>query len=129
MPESDMEADPARVALALVERFNEAFNRHDVDALMALMTKDCVFENTYPAPDGARHRGQQAVRQTFDDFFGTSPQARIDAEKIISMGDYVVVLWIYHWVDPVDGPGHVRGIDLFQIREHKIAEKLSYVKG
>ena len=38
--------------LTTIERFNAAFNRHDVDAIMALMTEDVVFENTSPAPDG-----------------------------------------------------------------------------
>ena len=35
---------------ATIEAFNEAFGRHDVDAVMALMTDDCIFENTLPAP-------------------------------------------------------------------------------
>jgi hypothetical protein len=29
---------------------------------MTLMTDDCVFENTWPAPDGERYEGQVAVR-------------------------------------------------------------------
>ena len=47
--------------LAAVDRFNEAFNRHDVDAVMDAMTDDCVFESTSP-PAGERHVGQAAVR-------------------------------------------------------------------
>jgi len=35
--------------LEVVQHFNDAFNRHDVDAVMALMSKTCVFENTRPA--------------------------------------------------------------------------------
>lgn len=31
-------------AISVVARFNEAFNRHDIDGFMALMTDDCVFE-------------------------------------------------------------------------------------
>lgn len=46
---------------ATIEQFHDAFNRHAVDALMALMTDDCVFENTVPAPDGTRYAGQAAV--------------------------------------------------------------------
>jgi ketosteroid isomerase-like protein len=30
----------------LVTRFNNALNRHAVDAMMQCMTADCVFENT-----------------------------------------------------------------------------------
>jgi len=39
-----------------------------------------------------------------------------------------VVRWIYRWVR--DGQeGHVRGVDVFRVRDGKVAEKLSYVKG
>ena len=47
--------------VAAVDRFNDAFNRHDVDAVMAAMTDDCVFENTSP-PNGQRYEGQPQVR-------------------------------------------------------------------
>lgn len=57
---TDAVSDQTRAA---VDRFNEAFNRHDVDALMSCMTSDCVFENTRPAPDGTRLVGQAAVRR------------------------------------------------------------------
>ena len=49
--------EATRATLETIQRFNEAFNRHDVDAVMALMTPDCVFENTFPAPDGERFEG------------------------------------------------------------------------
>ena len=48
--------------LAAVDRFNDAFNRHNVGDIMSAMTDDCLFENTNPAPDGARLVGQDAVR-------------------------------------------------------------------
>jgi ketosteroid isomerase-like protein len=48
--------------LAAIQRFNDAFNRHDVDAVMAAITEDCVFKNTSPPPDGERYQGQAAVR-------------------------------------------------------------------
>jgi hypothetical protein len=33
------------------------------------------------------------------------------------------------WADGNGQPGHVRGVDLFRVRDGKVAEKLSYVKG
>ena len=45
----------------VVERFNEAFNRHDADAVAALRTDDTVFEDTSPAPDGQPIEGKGAV--------------------------------------------------------------------
>ena len=113
---------------AIVERFNEAFNRHDVDGIMQCMTHDCVFENTRPAPDGTRIAGHAAVRQFWEEFFARSPQARFDTEELVAADDRCVVRWVYHWVR--DGKaGHVRGVDLFRVRDGLVAEKLSYVKG
>ena len=55
-----MSDSETRTTLDVVRRFNEAFNRHDVDGVMALMTADCVFENTLSAPDGERFEGAAA---------------------------------------------------------------------
>ena len=119
---------PPDAASSVVERFNEAFNRHDVDGIMALMTEDCIFENTRPAPDGTRVAGQPAVRAFWAEFFQRSPQAHFDTEELFESGDRCVVRWIYRWVR--DGiQGHVRGVDVFRVRDGKVAEKLSYVKG
>lgn len=113
---------------AVVERFNDAFNRHDVEAIMRCMTDDCVFENTRPAPDGTRLSGQAAVRAFWEAFFARSPRAHFDVEEMITAGDRCVVRWKYSWIrDEV--PGHVRGVDVFRVRDGKVAEKLSYVKG
>jgi hypothetical protein len=43
---------------------------------------------------------------------------------MVVAGDRATVLWRFDW-----GGGHVRGIDLFKVRDGKVAEKLSYVKG
>lgn len=112
----------------MVQRFNDACDRHDVDAMMALMTNDCVFENTRPAPDGERFEGHDRVREFWVQFFARSPQAHFDAEEIFAAGDRCVVRWAYSWVR--EGKhGHVRGVDIFRVRDGQVAEKLSYVKG
>jgi predicted SnoaL-like aldol condensation-catalyzing enzyme len=108
MPRPDYDAT-TRDTLAAVDRFNAAFNRRDVDAVMAAMTEDCVFE-------------------FWEEFFRRSPQARFETEEVIGAGDRCVVRWVYHWVRE-GSPGHVRGVDLFRVRDGKVAEKLSYVKG
>jgi ketosteroid isomerase-like protein len=107
-----------------VNAFNEAFGRHDVEAVMALMTDDCIFENTLPPPDGERFVGQAAVRRFWEKFFGDTPKAAFEAEEMVVAGDRAVVRWRFDW-----GDGHVRGIDLIKVRDGKVSEKLSYVKG
>ncbi len=114
-----------RVTLA----FNDALNRHDVPAMMALMSDDCVFENTSPAPDGTRYVGKAAVTQFWQDFFSAAPEAHIQIEEIFGMGWHCVMRWRYDWVDAAGKPGHVRGVDIFTVKDGLISEKLSYVKG
>jgi ketosteroid isomerase-like protein len=114
---------------ASVLALHEAFNRHDAAGIMALMTADCVFENTSPAPDGERHVGHAAVGAFWDAFFLAAPAARFDLEELIAAGDRAVLRWTYHWLEPDGQPGHIRGVDIFRLRDGLIAEKLSYVKG
>lgn len=111
--------------LALIKRFNEVFNEHDVDGVMAMMTEDVVFENTSPAPDGERFQGQAAVRRFWEGFFRDNPTAVIEVEEMFATADRCAQTWTYRWSDT----GHVRGVDVFHIREGKISAKLSYVKG
>ncbi|MBL7847046.1 MAG: nuclear transport factor 2 family protein [Cyclobacteriaceae bacterium] len=114
--------------MAVIERFNEAFNRHDVDGVMNMMTDDCLFENTHPPPDGARLVGATEVRVYWQKFFANNRDARFESEEIIVSGDRCVVRWIYRKTK--DGkPWHLRGVDVFRVRDGKVAEKLSYVKG
>lgn len=115
--------------LSIISQFNDAFNRHDLDAVMALMTEDCVFENTFPRPDGARCEGQAQVRAAFAEFFAGSPHASFAWEEIAACEELAVVRWLYRWLDANGTPGHVRGVDIMRVRGGQVAEKLSYVKG
>jgi ketosteroid isomerase-like protein len=114
--------------LAAIDRFNDAFNKHNVDGVMALMTEDCVFESTAP-PDGKRFEGHKAVREAWADLFASSPGAVFEGEEIFAAGDRAVVRWRYRWTNADGTEGHVRGVDLVKVRDGKVAEKLSYVKG
>lgn len=117
--------DETRAAIA---RFNAAFAHHDVDGIMAAMTEDCLFDDT-PPPDGEQHCGRAAVRRTWDQFFAGSPNARFETEEMFVAGDRAVVRWRYLWIDDTGAKGHVRGVDIFRVRDGKVAEKLAYVKG
>jgi len=112
----------------VVERFNQAFNDHDVDAVMAAMTDDCVFENTSP-PHGQRYEGAQQVRAAWEEFFAASPHAHFDGEDVIVTGDRCVVQWVYTWKDEDGGTSSLRGVDVIRVRDGKVAEKFAYVKG
>jgi ketosteroid isomerase-like protein len=72
-----------------VERFAAAFDAKDVDAIMAAMTPDCVFEDTAP-PDGTRHVGTDAVRTAWTTFFASSPEGVFTTEDVIRVRDGLV---------------------------------------
>lgn len=116
-------------AMRIVLAFNEAFNRHDVKGMMALMSEDCVFENTSPAPDGTVYKGKAAVTQFWQTFFQESPHAQIKIEEIFGLGKHCVMRWVYSWQEASGEKGHVRGVDIFRVENELIREKFSYVKG
>ena len=109
--------------IEVVEAFGAAWAAHDLDATLALVSDDCVFDATGPAPDGHSHVGPEAIREAWRAIFD-DVNSGFEAEETFAAGDRVVQLWRYDW----DG-GHVRGVDMFKVRDGKVAEKLSYVKG
>jgi ketosteroid isomerase-like protein len=110
-------------SVEVVEEFGAAWSAHDLDAVLRLVTDDCIFDATGPAPDGMRHVGRSAIRRAWEEIFSDAT-SRFQPEETFAANDRVVQLWRYDW----DG-GHVRGVDVFRVRDGKVAEKLSYVKG
>jgi ketosteroid isomerase-like protein len=107
----------------VVMRFGAAWGAHDLDAVLALVADDCEFDATGPAPDGRRHVGRAAIREAWAPIF-TDTSTRFEPEETFAAGDRVVQRWRYTWAD-----GHVRGVDVFRVKEGLVVEKCSYVKG
>jgi ketosteroid isomerase-like protein len=123
-----LHAIPSQPTRAVIDRFNDAFNRHDSDALAAILTEDTVFVDTSPAPDGRRVEGKAAVVAFWREWFERNPDAQFEAEDIIVSGDRATVLWVYR--KQRNGvPWHIRGVDVFTVRGDQVAAKLAYVKG
>jgi ketosteroid isomerase-like protein len=117
-----MSADQAAIT-DLINRFGAAWNEHDLDAALALCTDDIVFESTGPAPDGQRAAGQADVRAAWAPIF-ENVAAHFTTEDLFTNEDRAVSTWSYDW-----GEGHVRGVDVMRVRDGKVCEKFSYVKG
>ena len=116
-------------AIRVVLEFNHAFNRHDIAGMMQLVSDDCVFENSGPAPNGALYSGKEEVTQFWQAFFHKSPHAHIEIEEILGLGFRCVMRWRYNWIDGAGIKRHVRGVDIFQVKSGYICEMLSYTKG
>jgi predicted SnoaL-like aldol condensation-catalyzing enzyme len=104
---------PEQSTRAAIDRFNEAFNRHDADALASRLD---------------RIAGKAAVVAFWRGWFERNPDARFETEDTIIAGDRAVVRWVYRKMRN-DQPWHIRGVDIFTVRDGKVAAKLAYVKG
>lgn len=123
-----MLVEPA-VRLAVAEAFFDAWNRHDIEALMACMTEDCVFETAIgPEACGRRHVGETAVRQAFTQAWATITDAQWTILRHLPSGDVIVSEWIFTGTQPDGRPVRVNGCDILSFRGEKIAVKNAFRK-
>jgi steroid delta-isomerase-like uncharacterized protein len=112
-----------------LEAFADAWNRHDVDALMSFMTEDCVFEaSAGPDACGTRYQGREAVRAGFAEVWASFPDAHWGNARHFVNGDRGVSEWTFTGTRRDGTHVEVNGCDLFTFRKGKIALKNSYRK-
>lgn len=117
------------VTVEVLQAFAEAWNRHDVDALMSFMADDCAFEAS--AGDdvcGARCAGPAAVRAGFSEVWQTYPDAHWGHARHFVVGDRGVSEWTFTGTRADGSRVEVNGCDVFTFRDGKIALKNSYRK-
>src|SRR4051794_23959925 len=88
--------------LKVVEAFGAVWADRDLDAALAMITDDCVFDATGPAPDGTRCEGAAAIRGAWSPIF-EDPNSGFEEEEVFEAGDRVVQRWRYSF----EG-GHIR---------------------
>jgi steroid delta-isomerase-like uncharacterized protein len=115
--------------ITLLDRFADAWNRHDLDALMSMMTDDCVFEaSAGPQVDGQRSEGKPAVRAAYAAVFEAFHDAHWASAKHFIAGNRGVSEWTFTGTHNDGKRVEVTGCDLFTFRDGKIAIKNSYRK-
>jgi steroid delta-isomerase-like uncharacterized protein len=112
-----------------LQAFADAWNRHDVDALMSFMTDDCVFDSS-AGPDvcGTRAEGRDAVRAAYSDVWANFPDAHWGGARHFVSGDRGVSEWTFTGTRKDGSRVEVHGCDLFTFRGGKILVKNSYRK-
>jgi ketosteroid isomerase-like protein len=116
-----MTADDVR---ALIDRYNDAWNRHDVDAICSMHTSDMVFENHTA---GERAEGE-AVAGHIASIFANWPDIAFEARRIYATPELAVNEWtatVTRDGERVSWPG----VDVFPIRDGLIARKDVYSRG
>lgn len=112
-----------------LQSFADAFNAHNLDAIMSHMTDDCVFEaSAGPDVNGQKFSGQPQVRKAFEDVFNTYPDARWNNPSHFISGNRGLSEWTFTGTRKDGTKVEVTGCDLFTFKDGKIAVKNSYRK-
>ncbi len=122
-------ASPPPVTVATLQAFLEAFNRHDVDAIMAFFADDCTMDLPRgPDPWGRRYRGKADVRRSIESRFAGLPDAHYGEDRHLVQGDRGVSEWLLTGTAPDGKRVRVRGCDHREFRGGRILRKDSYWK-
>lgn len=106
-----------------------AWSRHDIDAIMEMMTANCVYESSGgDDPWGRRYTGQNQVREAYADLLELLPDIRFQNARHMAAGDRGVSEWTMLATRPDGTRIEARGCDLFEFREGKIHRRDSYRK-
>lgn len=112
------------VTTATLAAFGDAWNRHDIDALMGFMHHDCVFQTAAGADAfGTRHTGRDAVRAAFAAAWAAVPDAQWTNARHHVDGDIGSSQWTFTGTAAEGSRIEVDGVDLFEFRDGLIALK------
>jgi steroid delta-isomerase-like uncharacterized protein len=115
--------------LSLLDRFADAWNRHDLDALMSMMADACMFQaSAGDHVDGQRSEGKPAVRAAYAAVFAAFPDAHWANPTHFIAGNRGVSEWTFTGTQADGTRVEVTGCDLFTFRDGRIAIKNSYRK-
>jgi steroid delta-isomerase-like uncharacterized protein len=112
-----------------LQAFLDAFNAHDVDAVMSFFSDDCVFDMPRgPAPGGRRLVGKDQVRAGIQSRFDGIPDIRYGDDRHFTCGDRGASEWTIRGTQTTGEPIEVRGCDLFEFEDGRISRKDSFWK-
>ena len=117
------------VTTETLEAIADAFNRHDLDAIMAFFTEDAVFEAPKgPDPWGRRFVGKEQVREGFAARFAGIPDVHYGDDAHCVCGDRGFSEWTLTGTTTDGERVEVRGCDLWTFRDGRVTRKDSYWK-
>ncbi|QQX86757.1 nuclear transport factor 2 family protein [Cupriavidus necator] len=124
-----MSKDNNAAGIELLQAFNDAWNRHDIEALMRFMADDCAFHGVAgPELLGRSFIGREAVREGFQLAWQTFPDAQwVDGDHFV-VGDRGVSESTFRGTRADGARIEARMVDVFTFRDGKIAVKNAYRK-
>lgn len=122
-------ANAGDVTVETLQAVLDAFNRHDLDAIMVHFADDAVFESPRgPDPWGTRFVGKVAVREGLAARFTGIPDVHYGEDRHFVSGDRGVSEWLLTGTTTAGERLAVRGCDLWEFRDGLVIRKDSYWK-
>jgi ketosteroid isomerase-like protein len=115
--------DSAAELEKVIERYNEAWNAHDVQAILAFHAPGMVFENHTA---GERVEGAEAVRAHIGGIFERWPDLRFRGRRLYVAEEFAVSEWTATATRSDGARIEWDGVDVFPIRGGLIARKDVY---
>jgi steroid delta-isomerase-like uncharacterized protein len=107
---------------AFIDRYDQAWNDHDVEAIVSMHAADMVFENH---TRGVRVEGAD-VRELLESTFRDQPDLRFRGRRRYVGDEFVVSEWTATATDGEGLPIEWDGVDVFPFRDGLIARKDVY---
>ena len=117
------------VTTQLLQSFLDAFNRHDLDAIMEFFAADCVFFMPRgEGPRGDQYCGKSEVRAGLNKRFEGIPDVHYGDDRHWACGSFGVSEWTLTGTTIAGKKLNVRGIDLLEFADGKVTRKDSFWK-
>ncbi len=117
------------VTIETLKGFIDAFNRHDLDAIMDYFAEDCMFYNPRGAgPRGDRYIGKEQVRAGLAKRFEGIPDVHYGEDRHWVCQELGVSEWTLTGTAASGTKIAVRGVDLLEFSGGKIVRKDSFWK-
>ena len=112
-----------------LKRYAQAWNEHDIDTIMAMMTDDCVFVTAGGTePYGTRYEGKDTVKARFVEVWTDLPDVRFSNDRHFVAGNRGCSEWTFSGTRTDGTRVEVDGCDLFEFENNLIRVKNSFIK-
>lgn len=114
--------------IAVLRRYYDAFNRHDVEAMVSFFHPEADFipMPSSLAPPGTRYHGRAGVRSLYHGVFARGGNVRIEPREFQQVGEHVMSHLLLHWGD---GRPPIAVTALYLVRNEQICRVEGFETG